>query len=75
MPWLDWQFYVVTAAAVWGAWSLLRQLLPKSGPAGPACGACASGACGCAKKPAAVAAPRAPLVMLEHRRPNRETQS
>ncbi len=66
MPWLDWQFYIVTAAAVWGALTLLRQLLPKSGPAGPACGACASGACACAKKP-----PAAPLVTLEVHRSSR----
>ncbi len=69
MPWLDWQFYVVTAAAVWGAWILLRQLLPSSGPSGPACGACAAGACACARKPtAAVAPPSSPLVVLENRR-------
>ncbi len=67
MPWLDWQFYVVTAAAIWGAWSVVRQLLPRSGPAGPACGACAAGACACARKPP-VAVPGPPLVMLEDRR-------
>ena len=70
MPWLDWQFYVVTAAALWGAWTLLRQLLPRPGPAGPACGACGAGACGCAVKrpPIAAEAPGPPLVTLEHRR-------
>lgn len=69
MPWLDWQFYVVTVAAIWGAWTVLRQLLPSSGPAGPACGACATGACACVKKPQAQAtAPGAPLVVLEDRR-------
>jgi hypothetical protein len=50
MPWSDWQFYVVTMAAVWGAWMLLRQFLPRDG-AGSACGACASGAAACVKKP------------------------
>ncbi len=72
LPWHDWQFYVVSAAAVWGAWSLLRQLLPSSGPAGPACGACAAGAgaCACARKPAAAEAATQgpPLVMLGDRR-------
>ncbi len=69
MPWLDWQFYVVTAAAAWGAWVLLRQFLPKSGPAGPVCGACGTGAaaCACAKtSPAEAATPPAPpLVVLQ----------
>ncbi len=69
MPWHDWQFYVVTAAALLGAWSLLRQLAPRSGPSGPACGACAIGACARAKKPeAAAATPGSPLVILEDRR-------
>ncbi len=73
MPWLDWQFYVVTATAVWGAWALLRQLLPRSGPAGPACGACAAGACACARKPQTVAtvAPGSSLVVLGDRRHSR----
>ncbi len=72
MPWLDWQFYVVTAAALWGAWALLRQLLPSSGSSGPACGACAAGAC--ARKPAAApVAPGPPLVMLEDRRRGKST--
>ncbi len=71
MPWLDWQFHVVTAAALWGVWNVLRQLLPKSGPTGPACGACAAGACA-KKPPVAVAAPGSPLVMLENRRTPRQ---
>jgi hypothetical protein len=29
MPWGDWQFYVVTAAALWGLWALARAILPK----------------------------------------------
>ncbi len=71
MPWHDWQFCVVTATAMWGAWTLLRQLLPSSGPAGPDCGACAAGAgaCACARKPtAATATQDPPLVMLGDRR-------
>jgi len=44
LPWTDWQFYVVTAAAVWGAVTLGRQVLPRKDAAGPACGGCAAGA-------------------------------
>ena len=74
MPWLDWQFYVVTATAGWGAWVLLRQLLPSSSASGPACGACASGAC--AKKPeVATAAPSPPLVMLGDRRRDEDMEA
>ncbi len=71
MPWNDWQFYVVTAAAAWGAWALLRQLLPRSGDSGPACGACATGAAACVKKPPAAAGASSPLVVLGDRRPSR----
>lgn len=28
MPWADWQFWAVTAAALAGAWFVLRPLLP-----------------------------------------------
>jgi hypothetical protein len=28
---LDWQFLVVTAAALWGVWILLRPFLPRRG--------------------------------------------
>ena len=28
MPFGDWQFYVVTLAALWGAWALVRTFLP-----------------------------------------------
>lgn len=48
MPWLDWQFYVVTAVAAWGAWTLLRQLFGAREASGPPCGACASGTAACA---------------------------
>lgn len=73
MPWFDWQFYVVTAAAVWGAWTLLRQLLPGPASSGPACGACASGASACVKKPnlsAATMSSDSPLVVLGNKRPS-----
>jgi hypothetical protein len=50
-PWHDPQFYVVTAAALWGGWVLLRQLLPRPKD-GPACGGCAAGAAACAKRTA-----------------------
>ncbi len=73
MPWLDWQFYVVTAAALWAAWSVLRQLLPKTGPAGPVCGACAASVCACVKKPVVITTttPDSPLVVLQDRRTSR----
>ncbi|NNF42187.1 MAG: hypothetical protein HKO59_14760 [Phycisphaerales bacterium] len=29
MPFGDWQFYVVTAVAVWGVWAMARSLLPR----------------------------------------------
>jgi hypothetical protein len=28
MPFDDWQFYVVTLAALWGAWALARTFIP-----------------------------------------------
>lgn len=67
MPWLDWQFYVVTAVAAWGAWTLLRQLVG-SREAGPPCGACASGTAACAKKPFPGAEASSKLVVLQDRR-------
>ena len=29
MPFDDWQFYVVTLAAAWGAWAVVRTVVPK----------------------------------------------
>lgn len=29
MPWHDWQFWLVSALAVWGAWVVARPLLPR----------------------------------------------
>lgn len=45
---LDWQFAAVTLAALWGAWILLRPLLP-SRKTGRKTGACASCSSGCEK--------------------------
>ena len=28
MPFDDWQFYVVTLAALWGGWAIVRPFLP-----------------------------------------------
>ena len=47
----DWQFAIVTLAALWGAWILLRPLLP-SRKTRPKTGACASCSSGCEKDPA-----------------------
>lgn len=47
MPWHDWQFWVVTAIMVWGAYTLVRQLLPKKESL--ACGNCAAGAAACSR--------------------------
>tara|TARA_R110000782_G_scaffold101029_9_gene187504 strand:- start:851 stop:1006 length:156 start_codon:yes stop_codon:yes gene_type:complete len=32
MPWGDWQFWVVTLAAVGGLWALARALMPRKRP-------------------------------------------
>jgi hypothetical protein len=47
---LDWQFVIVTLAAGWGGWVLLRPLLPVWGAKGAkkaagACGRCSSPDC------------------------------
>ncbi len=63
MPWHDWQFYVVTATALWGAWIILRQLVPC--PSGPACGACAGARAG---KPKAAASGSLPVILEDRRR-------
>ncbi|MCP3961509.1 MAG: hypothetical protein GY719_27010 [bacterium] len=67
MPWLDWQFWMVTAAALWGAWILVRQLMPVSDPSSPACASCATGAAACARRPRL--AETSPLVVLQSRQP------
>jgi len=42
---VDWQFVIVTLAALWGAWILLRPLLParRAKPASGACARCSAG--------------------------------
>jgi hypothetical protein len=46
----DWQFFVVTAVALWGLWTILRQFLPAGLLGGgeqedtDPCGHCAAGA-------------------------------
>jgi len=42
---LDWQFVIVTLAALWGAWILLRPLLAarRAKPASGACARCSAG--------------------------------
>jgi hypothetical protein len=52
----DWQFVVVTLAAVWGGWMLLRPLWRSRGDrktATGACGRCSSAACTSKPGPAA----------------------
>ena len=63
-PWADWQFWTVTAAAVWGGWTLVRQLLPRREQ--NACGGCAAGSAAMAKKRPGSEGP--PLVVLGGRR-------
>lgn len=60
MPYTDWQFWAVTAAMLWGAFTLLRQLWPRS--EGPACGNCAAGAAACSRPKSP--APVSPLRVL-----------
>jgi hypothetical protein len=43
MPWGDWQFWVVSLAAGWGLWAVLRQLLPRRGAGEAPCASCAVG--------------------------------
>lgn len=67
MPWTDWQFWVVTAAAVVSLWVLLRPFWKTSGD-NPACGSCASGAAACARRPSTGDPTKAsPLVVLGRR--------
>ena len=48
MPWTDWQFWIVTVAAVLGARFILRQILPGRRDDAAVCGSCAVGAAACA---------------------------
>ena len=43
MPWHDWQFWLVTLAAAYGLWALVRQLVPRRGRNEPPCSKCAVG--------------------------------
>ncbi len=50
MPWSDWQFWVVTLAATWAGYVILRQIFPARGKDDAVvCGTCAAGAAACAK--------------------------
>ena len=51
MPWTDWQFWVVTLAALWGARIIVRQIIPSKKDES-ACASCAVGAAAMAKPPA-----------------------
>jgi hypothetical protein len=55
MPWRDWQFWIVTALALAGAWLIARPFLPRKrgDGAAPGCPNCASGSA--ASKPRRVA--------------------
>jgi len=38
MPFDDWQFYVVTAAGLWGVWAVVRPFIPdRNRPGCPGC--------------------------------------
>ena len=43
MPWTDWQFWLVTIAALWGLCAVVRQLVPRRGRNEPPCSTCAVG--------------------------------
>lgn len=69
VPVHDWQFWVVTAAALWGVFTLVRTVWPKrkkSGEGAPPCPRCASGTAACAGKK--TEAPAEKLVTLGGRR-------
>ncbi len=42
LPLGDWQFWVVTPVAVWGAWMVVRMFVPRR-KSGDSCPSCASG--------------------------------
>lgn len=43
MPWNDWQFWLVTAAALVAAVLVVRPMLPRKSNDGPACPGCGPG--------------------------------
>ena len=70
---LDWQFWAVTAVALWGVWTIVRPFLPRRFAAGgeeevadgSPCGHCASGAACVARQERETAAGETPhLVTL-----------
>ena len=67
---LDWQFGLVTVAAAFSAFRLVRPLLSRSPGATPGCASCptARGGCGAAT-PASPAASSALVTLGGHRRP------
>lgn len=44
MPVDDWQFWIVTAAALWGAFAVARPFLPRKAKPTGGCPGCAAGA-------------------------------
>ena len=40
MPWTDWQFWVVSLAALWAGYVIFRQIIPNGANASPACSTC-----------------------------------
>ncbi|MEM9555133.1 MAG: hypothetical protein AAGC60_12835 [Acidobacteriota bacterium] len=72
MPWTDWQFLIVTGAALWAAWVLVRQMVPRRDAGASPCSDCASGSAACSRpRPADDSATRRPtssLVVLDERR-------
>ncbi len=49
--WSDPQFYIVTAAALWGLWTLARPFLPSKKGSSQACPSCSSGCAPLANDP------------------------
>lgn len=62
MPWNDLQFWIVTVAAMFSVWVLIKPWLRRS--KGPACGSCASGSAACAKLPSKDGEGKPSLVVL-----------
>jgi len=46
LPWTDWQFWVVTLVALWGAVAILRSVVPRRSGQAPACEKCEPGSDG-----------------------------
>ena len=44
MPWSDWQFWVVSLAALWAGYVIFRQIIPGAAKDSSACSTCAVGA-------------------------------